>query len=268
MFEENICRFIPPNSEQETIHTLNFVYEKNNPRFDNFRLLPSYRLHLVTKGQGTLNMPGKSLPLTAGDLFFVFPSAPYLIESVENFEYMYISFIGTRANHILDSLRIGQSNILFSDFSALESVWTNGILSGSAMFHLASEGVLLYTLSMLATRLLADEPATRTATATVTRIKKYIDDHFSDGDLSLERIATELSYNPKYISRTFKKEIGVSVTDYISTIRIHQACTLMDQGFTSIRDISQMCGYNDPMYFSRVFKKEFNISPREYIEKK
>ena len=147
MFEDNICRFIPQRNEPETIHTLNFVYEKNNPLFDKPRLLPSYRLHLVTKGRGVLNTSAQSFCVSAGDLFFVLPSVPYLLESEEDFEYMYISFIGTRASHILDALQIGHTNILFHDFGFLEPFWTEAILFGNTAFDLASEGVLLYPLS-------------------------------------------------------------------------------------------------------------------------
>lgn len=267
MFEDNVCRFVPQRKDPETIHTLNFVYEKNCPYSDSFRFLPSYRLHLVTRGAGALHTPGRSVSLAAGDLFIIFPSAPHRIESTGDLEYMYISFIGTRTNHILDTLRIGGTNILFHDFGHLQPFWTEAILSGSSMFNLASESVLLYTLSILANRLTKETPSPRTATVTVSRIKKFIDDHFGDTDLSLERISEALSYNPKYISRTFKKEMRVSITDYINTIRIHQACILMDQGFTSIRDISLLCGFKDSLYFSRVFKREIGLSPREYVAK-
>ncbi len=265
MFEDNICRFIPQRNEPETIHTLNFVYEKNNPRFEKPRLLPSYRLHLVTKGSGVLNMPSQSFCVSEGDLFFVLPSAPYLLEGTEDFEYMYISFIGTRASHILDTLQIGHTNICFHDYGFLEPFWTEAILFGNAAFDLASEGVLLYTLSVLTSRLIQEKVKDSAATATASRIKKFIDEHLGDTNLSLELISDELSYNPKYISRIFKKEMRVSITDYINTIRIHHACTLMDKGFTSVQDISQLCGYRDPLYFSRVFKQALGIAPRKYV---
>lgn len=268
MFDENICRFIPQNNEPESIHTLNFVYEKRNPRFEGFRFLPTYRMHLVTKGSGMLHTPGRTYPLTAGDLFFVFPSAAHRIDEVEAFEYMYISFIGTRANHILDALHISNTNFLFHGFGALEDFWTDAIRSGSVLFNLTSECVLLYTFSKLASQLVKEDNTGKTATATVSLIKKFIDDNFSDPTLSLDRISEELSYNKKYISRTFKKEMYVNITDYITTIRIHQACALMDQGFTSIRDISQLCGFRDSLYFSRVFKQELGISPKEYVTNK
>ena len=100
---------------------------------------------------------------------------------------------------------------------------------------------------------------------TAALIKKYIDDNFSDADFSIDKMGSELSYNKKYISRVFKKEIRIGITEYLNTVRIQQACALMEQGFTSIKDIALLCGYKDPLYFSRVFKKEMKVSPREHL---
>lgn len=56
----------------------------------------------------------------------------------------------------------------------------------------------------------------------------------------------------------------VGISEYVATLRIQQACTLLDQGFTSVKDIAFLCGYNDPLYFSKVFKAKTGVSPREY----
>ena len=55
---------------------------------------------------------------------------------------------------------------------------------------------------------------------------------------------------------------------YINTIRIQYACSLPEQGITSVKDISTMCGYSDSLYFSKVFKRKMGLSPKEYIEAK
>ena len=61
------------------------------------------------------------------------------------------------------------------------------------------------------------------------------------------------------------KYLNEGITEYLNTVRIQQACALMEQGFTSIKDIALLCGYKDPLYFSRVFKKEMKVSPREHL---
>jgi hypothetical protein len=71
-------------------------------------------------------------------------------------------------------------------------------------------------------------------------------------------------------SVSFPNEKGISkitLSDYIATLRIQQACTLISHGFTSVSDISNQCGYSDPQYFSKIFKKILGESPSEYIKK-
>ena len=51
----------------------------------------------------------------------------------------------------------------------------------------------------------------------------------------------------------------------INTIRVNNACALMNKGFTSVKDIAFLCGFNDPLYFSKVFKTKMKQTPREYI---
>ena len=57
----------------------------------------------------------------------------------------------------------------------------------------------------------------------------------------------------------------MGVSEYIATIRIQYACTLMEQGLSSVSDIALLCGFSDPLYFSKVFKKRMGISPRAHI---
>ena len=96
--------------------------------------------------------------------------------------------------------------------------------------------------------------------------KKYIDENFSDPELSLEKLSGEFSYNKKYLSSAFKKLFRVSLSDYLCTVRINHACVLIDRNYKSISDIAFLCGFSDPMHFSKVFKKKMTMSPREYIK--
>jgi two-component system response regulator YesN len=96
-------------------------------------------------------------------------------------------------------------------------------------------------------------------------IQKYVNEHFSDSEFSLERLGNELKYNKKYLSTVFKRHVGVGIVEYLHTIRIQHACTMLRQGFTSVSDVALRCGYPDSQYFSKVFKRRMNMSPREYI---
>ena len=129
-----------------------------------------------------------------------------------------------------------------------------------------SESLLLYTFAYLGETMTPPKTSNK-SNDVVKRIKKCIDDNFTSTDFSIDHISRELSYNKKYISHIFKKEMGVSIVEYINTIRIQTACTMMEQNFTSVSDIANKCGYADPQYFSRIFKQRVDASPLAYIKK-
>lgn len=266
MQDKNICRFIPKHNDLESIHTFHFVLETGQQVYEGLKSQSMYRMHLVTSGTGTFYTPGKREPLKEGDIFIAIPSVPFAIESGENLEYMYISFLGARANMIMDQLKINGQNCLFHDFSEVKQFWTASLNAGSAFFDMRSESVLLYTFSVMGTRFLKDADSSSKSQTATAKMKKYIDDHFSDTEFSLEKMGTELSYNKKYISTTFKNQFRVGVIEYLNTVRIQHSCTLMQQGFTSMKDIASLCGFKDPLYFSRVFKNQMGVTPREQLD--
>ena len=89
-----------------------------------------------------------------------------------------------------------------------------------------------------------------------------------DQPLSLNRLADTLGVHPSYLSRTFKKALGMTLTDYINKLRIEEAKYLLDQGNESVATIALSVGYNDPNYFSKVFTKLEHVTPYAYRKRK
>lgn len=263
---ENICRFIPQEDIPDVIRTINFVYETKPQAADALKILSYYRMHYVTDGSGIIRLNGKEYKASQGDIFFIFPAVPHSIESEENFKYVYISYLGVRANQIMDRLKITKNNFIFRSCSEIESFWKNALKFKSEALDLISESVLLYSFSVIAEKNSKNSNQTKIKeTENILLIKKYIEDNFSDSSLSSEKIANEFSYNKKYISAMFKKKFGISITAYVTTVRIQHACTLLEKDFFCIKEISFLCGYNDPLYFSKIFKSKIGISPSKYI---
>ena len=89
-----------------------------------------------------------------------------------------------------------------------------------------------------------------------------------DQPLSLNRIADTLGVHPSYLSRTFKKALGMTLTDYINTLRIEEAKYMLDHSNESIGKIAFSVGYADPNYFSKVFTKLEHVTPHAYRKRK
>lgn len=258
----NTCRFLAKSTTGDDINILNFVYE-SKPQQDSYRRYETiYKMHLVIQGTAALQVLGNTYRLEQGDVFFTFPAMSYAIQSEEDFEYMYISYVGPRANKLMEELAVTKKNFLFRGRNELIPLWENAIQDERPTLALKCEGILLYSFSVLGEQRLVSR---KTDADTVLLIKKYVDDHFDDPALSLQTISTAFSYNPKYVSTLFKEKFHIGLLQYITTLRIQKACTLMEQGFTSVKDVSFQCGFSDPLYFSKVFKKKMGVSPREHL---
>ncbi len=260
--KNNICRFVPAADRPESINIINFVYETTMQRPERLRNESVYRMHLVAKGRGRLRISGKEYELTEGDLFFLFPATPYSIESLESFEYQYISYFGIRTNELMERLDIHRDRFLFHDLDELLPFWKNAILDDRTLLRLRCEGLLLYSLSVLGEKEL--DKQVRHAPF-MDDVKTYIDEHFTDPELSIDKLGELFSYHPKYLSAAFKKSVRVGFSQYLTTLRMQKAITLIESGSTCVRDMARQCGYADPFYFSRIFKKTYTASPKEYI---
>ena len=83
-------------------------------------------------------------------------------------------------------------------------------------------------------------------------------------DLSLKTQAKLQNVNASYLSSLFKKETGMTLTEYVNKKRIDQAIFLLNSTSMQIQTIAQYCGIPDVNYFTKTFKKYIGKTPREY----
>lgn len=121
--QQNMCKFIPKMDEEVNINILNFVYETKKQSIDKMCCDACYKMYFVTRGKGKVRLSEKVYELNKNDVFFTFPSTRYSIESFEEFEYMYISYLGTRTNQIMEKYSITKKNFMFKDFPDLNLIW-------------------------------------------------------------------------------------------------------------------------------------------------
>lgn len=86
-------------------------------------------------------------------------------------------------------------------------------------------------------------------------------------DLSLKFLAAQLNVNASYLSALFKKETGITLTDYVNNRRIKHAQKLLLDTNLPVKNISLQCGISDMYYFSRMFKRITGLTPRGYRER-
>jgi YesN/AraC family two-component response regulator len=69
-----------------------------------------------------------------------------------------------------------------------------------------------------------------------------------------------------YLSTLFKKETGVTLTDYVNKRRVDYAIFLLNTTQLQIQTIAGYCGVTDVNYFTRIFKKYHGMTPLKYKE--
>ena len=107
--------------------------------------------------------------------------------------------------------------------------------------------------------------ATRKYSDIVKKAIDYIQLHL-DSPLSLQSIAAVIHTNPSHLSRKFKQETEMSITDFINLKRVESAKLYLQNNTIPITDIAFMVGFNDVNYFSRVFKKVTSLTPSQYAK--
>jgi len=85
-------------------------------------------------------------------------------------------------------------------------------------------------------------------------------------DLSLVRLAELHHFNPSYLSRFFKQEMGINVSEFIDDCRIRRAKELLQNTNLMVREVSLQVGYEAAHSFTRLFKKLTGMTPQEYRE--
>ena len=83
----------------------------------------------------------------------------------------------------------------------------------------------------------------------------------------LQDFAKNEYYSLAYISRLFKKEVGITIQEYILQTRINVACYLLSNTDLKIENIAAKVGYNDSKFFTKTFKTHTKYTPREYRKK-
>jgi two-component system, response regulator YesN len=94
---------------------------------------------------------------------------------------------------------------------------------------------------------------------------RFVQEHYPD-TISLSAVAANVGVNESYLSRLFKKEMGITVGEYLYRIRIRQAEEMLERG-ANLKEIAASTGFVQYTHFLRVFKQETGFTPKEYLQR-
>lgn len=95
------------------------------------------------------------------------------------------------------------------------------------------------------------------------RALEYIHSHYTDSDISLDKVSAALFISAPYLSVLLKQKTGKNFLSYIQEMRIGKAKDMVRRGM-AVSEISEELGFSSSQYFSVSFKRFTGMTPSEY----
>ena len=124
---------------------------------------------------------------------------------------------------------------------------------------------LLELTEQVLERYICDGPSRPCAPASLRYVMEWIRMNL-DGDLRLEALAKRFGYNPTYLSASFSRHVGCTLSQYIRRTRMEKAKALLVTLPHPVEQIAHLVGYRDAKYFLRCFKREEGMTPTQFRE--
>ncbi len=97
----------------------------------------------------------------------------------------------------------------------------------------------------------------------VRRAIQYIAAHYAE-NVTLAALSEEVSLSPNYFSTVFKQAMGKGYREYLTEIRLKEACHLLTETDQSMTDIAFAVGFSDQSTFCKAFRREYGVTPGQY----
>ena len=91
----------------------------------------------------------------------------------------------------------------------------------------------------------------------------YIQQNFT-GKISLREFGQQFHLSEKYISRYFKEHFHITLSQYVTYLRLEHAKQLLQDTDIPVTDVAMQSGYQNVSYFIRSFQKAYAVSPLKY----
>ena len=111
-------------------------------------------------------------------------------------------------------------------------------------------------------------PAKVTVTSIDEKLLKkavdYITENISVKTISVEKLSAEIGLSRVHFYRKIKALTNLTALEFIRSIRLKRAASLLEQKKLSVKEVADMAGFQDPEYFSKLFKTNFGVLPSDY----
>jgi len=237
-------------------------------------------INIVTKGYCTMQFESEIVGFNKNDCMIVFPDTEHYFEvsakkvTLAQLEFNLDIFTDLQVAPLEKSMVL-LHRILTNSQSYIKIF--NNLEIKSLVQHIVSEiqqqregfeimTRLLYAqLFMVISRHIREKisfPITR-AHPVLIKSLEYIQSHFTE-NIDLSQLAAQSNISDRYLRKLFQENLKISPVDYLLSLRIDLAKTILKSNDSGLKEIAYLCGFSSPQYFSLKFKQHTGITPMVY----
>ena len=235
---------------------------------------PNYIIHYILEGKGIYRVGDDTFHLHEKEGFLIEPEVLTFYEADKDtpWTYCWVGFDGDLAPVLLSQMGLGGNRLTFCcDRKEELEVVFSGILKNQQHSEvndlvLESQLYLFFAILMKDMNVAAGikKPGKNMY---VREAIQYIQDNYFH-PVKVEDIAACIGIDRSYLYMLFKKEVGMSPSEYLASFRLTRAAQMLKLTDYSVESIAWSCGYQDPLVFSRAFKRKFQETPLRYRNRK
>lgn len=230
-----------------------------------------YQLLYIASGKSHFFFHGKEQIVSAGHMVLIQPQQEqhYEYYGAENPEVFWVHFTGNDVENILQKYQIPMDEpIFFSGVSPAYSHHFKEMIYELQNHKTGFEELLCMYLQQILLLVQRTRQEERPNLSTYIQeemeyARRYFDDHYNE-PISIQEYAKSRNMSVCYFQRNFKHILGFTPVQYLLTIRVDNAASLLETTDYSMAEIAAIVGYEDPLYFSRLFRKIKGMSPSHY----
>ena len=245
------------------LNLITFGHANVNTEWKGTVLSPVYsRLYYIAGGNSSITpISGEKITLENGKWYLIPTNCSFDYECNGEMEHYYFHLKLSDFDST-DILRKCQKPLCIDMNEDMSSFMKNCVDSSNVMHGLLLKQIAYKVLLVILDKYSIDI-RTDNYSPCVMKAIRYIRDNLSI-QLTITEIAENIFVSKSTLTKHFRKELTMSVNEYIYDLVMSQAEYMLTTGNMSILDISEKFGFYDQFYFSRRFKEKFGQSPSEY----
>ena len=207
----------------------------------------SYEIMIYLDGQGYMRTEAEHIAFRRGTIIIVPPEIEHGSVSEQGFKN--ISIEGEFEGYLnFDRVMVLADNETWEGTTLAKLIYEN---------RYGNRGYLASLCKSYVCFLLQRFELENTIQQSIQKTIMEISEHAFDPEINLAKLLQKSGYSEDYIRSVFKKLTGKTPTEFLTDVRIHHACFLIEiyKHDLSLPEIAERCGYLDYIYFSKKFKK-------------